>query len=68
MDDIEAKLIATRQLRAAGFCGPIISHALFADHVERIRAAGADYTYLTMDQAGVGLAEQALQATAASTE
>lgn len=61
MDDIEAKLIAARQLRSSGFAGPIISHALFADHVERIRAAGADYTYLTMDQAGVGLAEQALQ-------
>jgi len=62
MDDIEAKLIATRMLRERGFAGPIVSHALFEEHVQRIRDAGATFTYLTMSQAGVGLADQVLRA------
>lgn len=62
MDDIESKLIAARQLRAKAFRGPIVSHALHEDHVERITAAGADQTYLTMHEAGVSLAEHAWQA------
>ena len=62
MDDIEAKLIAARTLRAQGFTGPIVSHALFADHVERITEAGADQTYLTMQEAGRSLAAHAVEA------
>ena len=58
MDDIEAKVIAARSLRNRGFSGLIISHALHEDHQSRIKATGADFTYLTMSQAGVGLAEQ----------
>ncbi|MFN2305851.1 MAG: cation:proton antiporter [Paracoccaceae bacterium] len=57
MDDLEAKLIAARSLRQRGFTGPIISHALHESHQEQIRAAGADYTYLTMNQAGISLAK-----------
>ena len=63
MDDIEAKLIAARTLRARGFTGPIVSHALFTDHVERITEAGADQTYLTMQEAGRSLAAHAFEAT-----
>ena len=63
MDDIEAKLIAARTLRARGFTGPIVSHALFADHVDRITEAGADQTYLTMQEAGRSLAAHAIEAT-----
>ncbi|WP_404402458.1 cation:proton antiporter [Pelagibacterium halotolerans] len=59
MDDIEAKLNAARQLRALGFTGPIIAHALYEDHVERIMAAGANHTYLTMQEAGMSLGQRA---------
>ncbi len=62
MDDIEAKLIAARTLRAQGFEGPIVSHALYDDHVERITEAGADQTHLTMQEAGRSLAAHAVQA------
>lgn len=62
MDDIEAKVIAARTLRSRGFEGPIVSHALYADHVERINAAGADETYLTMQEAGRSLAAHAVDA------
>ena len=61
MDDLEAKLIATDKLRANGFEGPIISHALHEDHVEKIKAAGADHTYLTMREAGRRLADHVIQ-------
>ena len=61
MDDIEAKLIAARTLRAKGFEGPIISHALYEEHVKMISEAGADQTYLTMQQAGRSLATHALE-------
>ncbi len=61
MDDIEAKLIAARTLRRRGFTGPIVSHALYADHVAWITEAGADQTYLTMHEAGYSLAAHALE-------
>ena len=62
MNDVEAKLIAARKLRERGFRGPIVSQALYEDHLERITAAGADHTYLTFHHAGVGLAERAWEA------
>ncbi len=60
MGDLEAKLIATRSLRARGFRGPIIAHALQEEYRDALSAAGADYVYLTMTQAGVNLAERTL--------
>jgi len=63
MDDIEAKLIAARTLRARGFAGPIVSQALYEDHVGMITEAGADQTYLTMQEAGRSLAAHANEAT-----
>ena len=62
MDDLESKLIAARSLRQRGFSGPIVAHALHESHQERIREAGANYTYLTMNQAGIRLAEQTAEA------
>jgi len=62
MDDLEAKLIAARSLRQRGFSGPIVSHALHDSHQEQIREAGANYTYLTMNQAGISLAEHTAEA------
>ncbi|MEM1377177.1 MAG: cation:proton antiporter family protein [Pseudomonadota bacterium] len=65
MDDIEAKLIAARTLRSKGFSGPIVSHALYEEHVTMITQAGADQTYLTMREAGRSLASHALEEIAA---
>lgn len=62
MDNLEAKLIAARSLRRCGFSGPIVSQALHEEHQGLIRAAGADVTYLTMTQAGIGLADRASRA------
>lgn len=59
MDNVEAKESAARALRAKGFHGPIIAHALYEDHVLRLKTAGADHIYQTMNQAGIGLADQA---------
>ena len=59
MDSIDAKEFSAQALRQRGFQGPIISHALYEDYIPRLQAAGATHTYLTMTQAGVGLAEQA---------
>ena len=62
MDDLEAKLIAARSLRQRGFTGPIVSHALHESHQQRIIEAGASFTYLTMTQTGISLAEQTEEA------
>lgn len=62
MDNVEAKISAARALRAKGFHGPIIAHALYEDHVLRLKTAGATHIYQTMNQAGIGLAEQAERA------
>lgn len=61
MDDIEAKLIAARTLRAQGFTGSIVSHTLYEDQAVRITEAGADRTYLTMQEAGRSLAAHAVE-------
>lgn len=61
MDDLEAKLIATRTLRAKGFEGPIVSHALYEEHLNLIKEAGANRTYLTMREAGRSLANHVLE-------
>ena len=62
MDNIDAKEMAAKALRRKGFRGPIVSHALYESHLERLQAAGATDTYLTMNQAGIGLADQAARA------
>lgn len=62
MEGIEAKEYAARALRQKGFQGSIISHALFEEHIPRLQAAGATHTYLTMTQAGVGLADETARA------
>lgn len=62
MDNIEAKEGSARALRKKGFDGPIVSHALYEDHIDRLKSAGATHTYLTMNQAGMGLADHAARA------
>ena len=61
MNDVEAKMIAARKLRNAGFKGFIVSHSMHDDEARDIIAAGADQTYLTMSEAGVGIAEHVKQ-------
>ncbi|MBA4503047.1 cation:proton antiporter domain-containing protein [Marinobacterium marinum] len=56
-NDVEAKVTAARELRAVGFEGVIVAHSMFADHADAITEAGADHTYQTMSETGVGLAE-----------
>jgi predicted Kef-type K+ transport protein len=60
MNDVEAKVIAARSLRARGFTGPIVGHALYEDYAAEIAAAGADQIFLTMREAGLSLATHAL--------
>lgn len=62
MSDVESKVIAARQLRQRGFKGLVLSHSLYDDEARLINAAGANKTYQTMNQAGVGLAEHLLEA------
>lgn len=62
MDNVAAKECAARALRKNGFDGPIVSHALYEDHIGRLKSAGATHTYLTMNQAGIGLADHAARA------
>lgn len=55
--DVEAKVVAARELRGSGFKGVIVAHSMFADHADAITRAGADHTFQTMAETGVGLAE-----------
>jgi len=61
MPELEAKLIATRQLRKRGFTGKISATVLFTEEVDSLRRAGADQVYDYHDGIGVGLAHLALE-------
>lgn len=61
MNDAEAKIISTRKLRDKGFEGLIVSHAMYEDIAQEIEKAGANRTYLTMTEAGAGLAENVIR-------
>lgn len=61
LNELEANMTACRKLRKRGFTGVVIAHSLHDDEAERIIAAGADHAYLTMVEAGVGLAEHVKQ-------
>ncbi|GAB2795580.1 cation:proton antiporter [Halomonas shantousis] len=61
LPDAESKVFAARQLRAHGFTGTIVAHSLYEDEAQAIREAGANQTYLTMHEAGLGLAEHVRQ-------
>ena len=56
MNCAEACKIAATKLRENGFEGTIIAHARHRDEAQAIKAAGADETYLTYEEAGEGLA------------
>ncbi|WP_048307193.1 cation:proton antiporter family protein [Halomonas sp. PR-M31] len=63
LPDAQSKIFATQQLRSHGFTGAIVAHSLYQDEAESIHLAGADQTYLTMHEAGLGLAEHVRQDT-----
>lgn len=56
MSDLEGKLIAARMLRRKGFTGYVVAHTGFVEEAEKIREAGADEAFLTMNETGVALA------------
>ncbi len=60
LGDIEGKLIAARMLRKMGFRGYIVAHTMFEDEARRIREAGANDAYLTMNETGVALASHVM--------
>jgi predicted Kef-type K+ transport protein len=62
MNDTEAKVIAARQLRRRGYEGFVVATSYYNDEAKLITEAGADMTFLTFSEAGVGLAEHVWQA------
>ncbi len=60
--DLEAKVIAAKQLRSSGFAGLISATNVFADQAATITDAGADLTFNHFSEAGVGLAEHTWEA------
>ncbi len=59
--DLEAKTLAAQKLRESGFKGFIISHCLYPEDAESIRAAGADFIHNTFSETGLKLAEHVLE-------
>jgi hypothetical protein len=60
-NDLEAKTLAAQKLRESGFKGTIISHCLYPEHADTIRAAGADFIHKTFSETGLKLAEHVLE-------
>jgi predicted Kef-type K+ transport protein len=66
MPEMEAKLIAIRQLRKMGFSGLISATALFNENIEPLTQAGANVVYDYYDGVGIGLARLSLETQGAS--
>lgn len=62
-NDLEAKTLAAQKLRESGFKGTIISHCLYPEDADTIRAAGADFIHKTFSETGMKLAEHVLEQT-----
>ena len=65
MPDAESSRLTARQLRAHGFAGIIGATSPHHDQEQMLLDAGADMTFLTNEEAGVGLAEHVFEALAA---
>ncbi len=61
MPEMEAKLIAIRQIRKKGFTGMISATALFSENVQVLTEAGANVVYNYYDGVGIGLAKMSLE-------
>ncbi len=66
--DVEAKVIAARELRRSGFGGLITTTSLHEDDDHKILAAGVDSTFNYFSEAGVGFAEHAWESLHPETE
>jgi hypothetical protein len=66
MSSHSENLGAIELLRAASFCGVVAATARYADELEDLRAAGADVAFHVLAEAGVGLAQHALDAVGAA--
>ena len=62
-NDLEAKTLAAQKLRESGFKGFIISHCLYPEDADTIRAAGADFIHKTFSETGLKLAGHVLERT-----
>jgi hypothetical protein len=62
--DLEAKVVASEQLRRRGYSGLISATYVWAEEQKPILAAGADVTYNYFAEAGVGLANDTFEALA----
>lgn len=60
--EVESKVLAAEQLRAAGFNGLISTTHEHPDECARIVAAGADVAYNNYEEAGVGFASHTCEA------
>lgn len=56
-NDLEAKTLAAQKLRESGFNGFIVSHCLYPEDADTIRAAGADFIHKTFSETGLKLAQ-----------
>lgn len=59
--EIDAKLMAIRQIRQAGFKGMISATALYDEQLQQMKQAGADYVYNYYDVIGSSFAEYSIQ-------
>ena len=62
LPEVEGKVLAAEQLRAAGFRGLISTTHAHADECARIVEAGADVAYNNFTEAGVGFASHTCEA------
>ncbi|MEJ2256078.1 MAG: NAD-binding protein, partial [Woeseiaceae bacterium] len=62
LPDLEAKQIASRELRASGYKGLLSATHTWDEEREPILAAGCDVTYNYFNEAGVGLARDSWNA------
>jgi predicted Kef-type K+ transport protein len=62
MPDVEAKLIAARELRARGYAGLISATNVYPEEAKLIVESGCDTTFNYYSEAGVGFAEHTWQA------
>ncbi len=68
LPDMEAKILASEQLRRRGFTGLISATYVWPEEQAPILAAGADVTYNYFSGAGVGLAADTFEALAPDVE
>ena len=60
MPELEAKLLATRQLRKHGYKGSISTTIVFDEELEPLKSAGADYVFNYYDGIGSSFAQNTI--------